>query len=98
LDCIARNFRELSACSHKTIACIRAFLSQLAKSHPVDVLKTPLVRRQDFRFSGTPFLRKAPENQEVADWVCAGLDILRLVCVGVFTALCAVTDAAGSVA
>jgi hypothetical protein len=31
-------------------------------------------------------------NQEVADWVCAGLDILGLVCVGVFASVCAVTE------
>ena len=39
-----------------------------------------------------------PGNQEVADCVCAGLDILGLVCVGVFTSLCAVTELVVSVA
>jgi hypothetical protein len=37
-------------------------------------------------------------NQAVADWVCAGLDILGLVCVGVFTSLGAVTELLVSVA
>jgi hypothetical protein len=37
-------------------------------------------------------------NQEVPDWVCAGLDIRGLVCVGVFTSLCALTELAVSVA
>ena len=30
-------------------------------------------------------------NQDMADWVCAGLSMLRLVCVGVFASLGAAT-------
>jgi hypothetical protein len=37
-------------------------------------------------------IAKSEIGQEAADCVCAGLDILGLVCVGVFASLCAVTE------
>jgi hypothetical protein len=52
-------------------------------------------RRSIFRSSAGPAAShkrpvcRRPGNQVVADWVCAGLDILGLVCVGVTASPCA---------
>jgi hypothetical protein len=60
-------------------------------------LDRPPGERQGLPASHKRPVCRRPGNQVVADWVCAGLDILGLVCVGVTASPCAVIESLVSV-
>jgi hypothetical protein len=81
----------------------RVLLSPLPKPHFLaNAISHFCARQSPTRICGQFSSQTKPSSrlgtQEVADWVCAGLDILGLVCVGVFASPCAVTESVVSVA